>query len=89
MHYATFWLPAQLLYNEFDCNYFLSIFFSFYQGALKDRQGRLITVTSTVTAFTYATATVTVATTQSLVFSSKALFCFPSNLVSSLSIKAC
>ena len=68
---------------------FYLFFFSFYQGALKDRQGRLITVTSTVTAFTYATATVTVATTQSLVFSSKALFCFPSNLVSSLSIKAC
>merc|ERR1711971_40814 len=59
------------------------------QGALKDRQGRLVTVTSTATSFTYATATVTVAATQSLVFSSAAAFCFPSQLVSSASISAC
>ena len=64
-------------------------FFSFQQGALKGRQKRLVTVTSTITAFTYATATVTVAATQSLVFSSAATNCFPSQLVSSASISAC
>merc|ERR1712062_184704 len=62
------------------------------KGAIEARQRnqrQMITVTSTVTSFTYATTTVVVADTQSLVFSSAAAFCFPSQLVSSLSIRAC
>merc|ERR1711935_122809 len=61
-------------------------------GALEARRNKrqLVTVTSTVTSFTYATATVTVAATQSLVFKSAASpVCFPSALISSLSIRAC
>merc|ERR1719433_819549 len=52
-------------------------------------EGRLITVTTTVTSTVAATATVQVAATQSLVFSSAAAFCLPSSLLSSLSISAC
>merc|ERR1712050_164008 len=62
------------------------------KGAIEARQRnqrQLITVTSTVTSFTYATTTVVVADTQSLVFSSAANFCFPSQLVNSLGIRAC
>merc|ERR1711981_1130777 len=61
------------------------------KGAIEARrdQRQLITVTSTVTTFTYATTTATAAETQTFVFSSAAAFCFPSQLVSSLSIPRC
>ena len=69
-----------------------SKFFFVFQRVFEDEpvaEGRLITVTTTVTSTVASTATVQVAATQSLVFSSAAAFCLPSSLLSSLSISAC
>lgn len=64
-------------------------------GEEDHRQPRLITVTTTVTSFTYATMTVTPATTQTFSFLSGAAganaaqTCFPSALMSSAGISGC
>ena len=77
--------------NQKEKLFFYDFFFAF-QRVFEDEpvaEGRLITVTTTVTSTVAATATVQVAATQSLVFSSAAAFCLPSSLLSSLSISAC
>ena len=73
---------------------FLILFWFFFQRVSEDEpvggvaEGRLITVTTTLTTTVASTATV-LAATQTLSFASAATLCYPSSLLSSLSISAC